>query len=82
MLLGQSKVEKTKSTLKSGAFGAPMRIAKKGLASDPYSKKCRICKTGITAVYNYCQKCAYAKGICSICGVKMFDVKQYKMTDI
>ena len=46
---------------------------------DPTSSKCRICKqANVQKMYYYCQKCSYAKGICSMCGKKILDIKMYK----
>ena len=28
----------------------------------------------------YCQGCAYAKGICAMCGKKILDTKNYKQS--
>ena len=37
-------------------------------------KLCRICKTKLPQDANYCVECAFAKGICSMCGVKVTDL--------
>ena len=34
----------------------------------PYSRNCISCKCSLQADYRYCQKCAYAKGLCAMCG--------------
>jgi len=53
---------------------------------NPYEndfKKCRICKTKVHQVgSHYCQPCAYKKGICSMCGHKMMNTKDYKQTSV
>ncbi|XP_018023017.1 cysteine-rich PDZ-binding protein [Hyalella azteca] len=41
-------------------------------------KECRICRTKVHQVGgNYCQACAYKKGICAMCGKKVLDTKSY-----
>ncbi len=54
--------------------------------SSPYStkfEKCRICKTVVhQAGSYYCQGCAYKKGICAMCGVKILDTKNYRQTSV
>ncbi|KAL7415656.1 microtubule-associated protein CRIPT-domain-containing protein [Mrakia frigida] len=53
---------------------------------SPYSTlmgKCKDCKSTVTQNGgNYCQGCAYKKGICAICGKMVLDVKGlgYKMS--
>lgn len=42
-------------------------LSKKGQWS-PYSKQCKICKSSLQPAYQYCQKCAYMKGLCAMCG--------------
>ncbi len=31
---------------------------------------------------NYCQECAYKKGICAMCGKKMLKTKNYKQSSV
>jgi hypothetical protein len=43
--------------------------------------RCKICKTKVHQVgSHYCQECAYKKGICAMCGVKMLSTKNYKQS--
>ena len=53
---------------------------------NPYTskfEKCRICKTVVhQAGSYYCQGCAYKKGICAMCGVKILDTKSYRQTTV
>lgn len=54
---------------------------------DPYGKNkfaiCRICKSSVHQPgSHYCQGCAYKKGICSMCGKKVLDTKNYKQTSV
>ena len=45
------------------------KLLRKGIRSNPYSNSCKICK--LKCQQNnaiYCTICAYAKGLCSICG--------------
>ena len=46
----------------------------------PYGSSCRICKKKVLERHNYCQSCSYIKGICSMCGKKIIDVKMYRQT--
>lgn len=40
--------------------------------------ECRICRTKVhQAGSNFCQGCAYKKGICAMCGKKILDTKSY-----
>ncbi|PKU48813.1 cysteine-rich pdz-binding protein [Limosa lapponica baueri] len=57
------------------------------LRFDPYGKNkfaiCRICKSSVHQPgSHYCQGCAYKKGICSMCGKKVLDTKNYKQTSV
>ncbi|ESO07184.1 hypothetical protein HELRODRAFT_156728 [Helobdella robusta] len=53
---------------------------------NPYQKsfeKCRICKSTVHQPGNhYCQGCAYKKGICAMCGVKVLETKGYRQTSV
>ena len=55
---------------------------------NPYTtndkfEKCRICRTKVHQVKaHYCQECAYKKGICSMCGVKILKTKNYKQSAV
>ena len=43
------------------------------------NSKCRICKIKqIQAGHYYCQGCSYKKGICSMCGKRILNIKMYK----
>ena len=46
-------------------------------------KKCRICRTKVHSVgFHFCQECAYKKGICGMCGVKILKTKNYKQSSV
>lgn len=50
---------------------------------QPYSAKCKICKDSLPENYSYCQKCAYAKALCAMCGKQILstkDLKAYKQS--
>jgi hypothetical protein len=53
---------------------------------NPYKdnfEKCRICRTKVHQVgSHYCQECAYKKGICAMCGVKILKTKNYKQSSV
>jgi len=70
---------------KGREVGKNMAASKSQLKSNrvtPYSKfvKCKLCKQQLHQQGNYCQACAYKKGICSMCGVKVLDVSFYKQS--
>ena len=35
---------------------------------SPYTRQCKVCKSALQPDYHYCQKCAYIKGLCAMCG--------------
>lgn len=44
-------------------------------------RDCRICKVKCHQVgSNYCQHCAYKKGICGMCGIKIANIKNYNQS--
>merc|ERR1719433_1862153 len=53
---------------------------------NPYQdnfEKCRICKTKVHQIKaHYCQECAYKKGICAMCGIKILKTKNYKQSSV
>eukprot|EP00825_Cyclidium_porcatum_P041995 TRINITY_DN5634_c0_g2_i4.p3 TRINITY_DN5634_c0_g2~~TRINITY_DN5634_c0_g2_i4.p3 ORF type:complete len:129 (-),score=35.68 TRINITY_DN5634_c0_g2_i4:222-608(-) len=52
---------------------------KKNISFDPIGMtKCLNCKQQIQKDYKYCQKCAYKKGLCQMCGVQVLDIKPYR----
>ncbi len=61
-------------------------LSSKKTRYSPYApsfKKCGICKSVVhQAGSHYCQQCAYKKGICAMCGVKILDVKGYRQTSV
>ncbi|CAM9470958.1 unnamed protein product [Heterosigma akashiwo] len=46
----------------------------------PLERACRICKQKVAQNAHYCQECAYAKGICAMCGRRILNTKEYKMS--
>ena len=44
--------------------------------------KCRICKLSLHQEGIFCQKCAYAQGQCSMCGVKVWDTTYHNVGGI
>ena len=44
--------------------------------------KCRVCKQSLHQEGIYCQKCAYAQGQCSMCGVKVWDTTYHNVGGI
>jgi len=41
----------------------------------PSLKTCRICKSKLSQDGEYCNQCAFSKGICAMCGVAIADLK-------
>ncbi|WWD03549.1 hypothetical protein V865_001602 [Kwoniella europaea PYCC6329] len=61
--------------VKPGAGGV-----KKG-SINPYGNKCIDCKQSVQQNNaSRCQKCAYKKGLCAICGNLVLDTSRYKQT--
>lgn len=50
------------------------------MPSAPVKFSCRICKNKVQTNMNYCNDCAHKKGICTMCGKKVVDVSQHKMS--
>ncbi|KAJ1623387.1 microtubule-associated protein CRIPT-domain-containing protein [Pavlovales sp. CCMP2436] len=50
---------------------------------NPYTKNsCAVCKQPVSQnAGKYCQSCAYAKGVCAICGKQVLDTRFYAMGD-
>ena len=45
------------------------------------ARRCRLCRSSVhQSGAAYCQQCAYKQGICAMCGVKMLDTKNFKMS--
>ena len=47
---------------------------------SPYASKCSVCKQSLHQQGIYCQTCAYAKGLCSMCGLKVIDTTFYRQS--
>lgn len=50
---------------------------------QPYGQsltKCKICKSNLHQEAQYCQTCAYSKGVCAMCGKQILDTSQYKQS--
>lgn len=48
-------------------------------AFSSYSNKCKLCNGRVHQDQaNYCQACAYKRGICAICGIQIINVKMYR----
>ncbi|KAJ1919039.1 hypothetical protein IWQ60_005634 [Tieghemiomyces parasiticus] len=47
----------------------------------PYANKCKLCKGALHQAHaQYCQSCAYKKGMCALCGVQILDTRMYKQS--
>jgi len=78
-------VWKEKEKPSGSGVGPSRKITENKLLSakkrfSPYEAKCKICKSPVTQGHIYCQGCAYKKGICSMCGKMILDVKVYKQS--
>eukprot|EP00347_Sterkiella_histriomuscorum_P013424 403364757 len=63
--------------------GMNMALGKQKYKFDPTASKCRICKVAkLMPGHYYCSNCSYLKGICSMCGKKILDIKMYKQTNV
>lgn len=57
------------------------KLLSKSKRYQPYGNaKCKICKSNLHQEGMYCQTCAYTKGLCTMCGKQILDVKSYKQT--
>ncbi|WVR07764.1 hypothetical protein IAU60_004807 [Kwoniella sp. DSM 27419] len=65
---------------RASPYAKPGAGAKKG-SINPYGNKCLDCKCSVQQNNaTRCQKCAYKKGLCAICGNIVLDVSKYKQT--
>ena len=77
--------EGSRQTIESGGRKINQNMALSGKKRwTPYGgatggSKCKICKQSMHQAGIYCQKCAYHKGMCSMCGVKVMDTTFYNM---
>jgi len=75
----------SRQTIESGGRKINQNMALSGKKRwTPYGgatggSKCKICKQSMHQAGIYCQKCAYHKGMCSMCGVKVMDTTFYNM---
>mmetsp|Transcript_29677 Transcript_29677/g.54417 ORF Transcript_29677/g.54417 Transcript_29677/m.54417 type:complete len:95 (-) Transcript_29677:251-535(-) len=57
------------------------KLLTKSKRFQPYGQsKCKICKQALHQDGIYCQSCAFAKGLCSLCGKVILDIKSYKQS--
>ncbi|KAL4455051.1 hypothetical protein ABPG74_006433 [Tetrahymena malaccensis] len=91
----EKKLEKlaTPDTWKDGAknggkeggrkVGQNMLLSSKAkVGFDPFGNKCKLCKQKVPKSDQYCQGCAYKKGLCKMCGVKVLDTKFYRQSNV
>lgn len=55
-------------------------VARKRHRVDPIGRNCRLCEKSVQGMYHFCNKCAYTRGVCAICGRKVLDTRFYKQT--
>lgn len=46
--------------------------------TDGYGSACSVCKSSLHQHGLFCNKCAYAKGVCSMCGIQILDTTMYR----
>lgn len=52
-----------------------------GSSSSCQFRDCRICKAKCHQIGSYyCQHCSYKKGICSMCGIKIANIKDHNQS--
>ncbi|BDA47890.1 probable cysteine-rich PDZ-binding protein [Coccomyxa sp. Obi] len=57
------------------------KLLSKSRRFQPYQQKCKTCKSTLHEPQaQYCQSCAYSKGICHICGTQILDTSGYKQS--
>eukprot|EP00742_Colponemidia_sp_Colp-10_P006646 GILJ01007125.1.p1 GENE.GILJ01007125.1~~GILJ01007125.1.p1 ORF type:complete len:116 (-),score=4.91 GILJ01007125.1:124-432(-) len=66
--------------------GGNMLLAKKQ-RYQPYAvsveSRCKKCSAKLHQQgSSYCQTCAYKKGVCAMCGVKVLDTSMYKQSSV
>uniref|UniRef100_A0A6B2LVE1 Cysteine-rich PDZ-binding protein n=1 Tax=Arcella intermedia TaxID=1963864 RepID=A0A6B2LVE1_9EUKA len=72
-----------RNTNEAGRKATNTLITKKSDRSNSnYVRKCRLCKQRLHLAGYYCQDCAYKKGICCMCGVKVLNTKMYKQSTV
>ncbi|XP_054154435.1 cysteine-rich PDZ-binding protein-like [Oppia nitens] len=77
-----------RNTTESGgrAINENKALSAKKSRYNPYQAKfetCRICKQKVHQLgSHYCQSCAYKKGICAMCGIKIIDTKKYAQSTV
>jgi len=66
----------------SGSKVSSNSTQRMGPSTVMYSSiRCGICKQNVYEPgRHYCQNCAYKKGICSMCGVRILNTKSYKQS--
>ncbi|KAK9828199.1 hypothetical protein WJX74_002718 [Apatococcus lobatus] len=47
---------------------------------SPLAAKCTVCKSTLHQQGQFCQSCAYQKGVCAMCGKQILDTKNYKQS--
>ncbi|CEO96956.1 Cysteine-rich PDZ-binding protein [Plasmodiophora brassicae] len=74
---------KSSGSAKTGQLVSQNMLLKKREVKSVGSERrvCRICRCQVHQYgHYYCQQCAYVKGICSMCGVKILNTKMYKQS--
>eukprot|EP00958_Prasinococcus_capsulatus_P016513 scaffold1827_cov421-Prasinococcus_capsulatus_cf.AAC.27 len=48
---------------------------------QPFDQRCQGCKQKVAQNAKYCHTCAYAKGLCAMCGKEAVDISAFKMSE-
>lgn len=77
--VASSSSSSSSSSLKVGKTNKALANIRAGADLTPKNHICRICKSKVQPLMNYCNDCAHKKGICTMCGKKSVDVSKHNM---
>ncbi|KAL4400687.1 microtubule binding protein [Malassezia pachydermatis] len=86
MLKGSGPSALSKTGRSPSVVGASRKVGENKLLSksnrfSPLGVQCKLCKQRVTQEKaQYCQACAYKKGLCAICGKQILDTSRYKQS--
>jgi len=76
---GTSTSSSSSSSLKVGKTNKALANIKALADLTPKNNICRICKSKVQPLMNYCNDCAHKKGICTMCGKRAVDITKHNM---
>mmetsp|Transcript_34177 Transcript_34177/g.59773 ORF Transcript_34177/g.59773 Transcript_34177/m.59773 type:complete len:82 (+) Transcript_34177:1472-1717(+) len=65
---------------KSKGSSNMLLVSRKRSRVEPVRRNCRLCEKSIQGLYHFCNKCAYTRGVCTMCGRKVLDTRFYKQS--